>query len=70
MNSDDDCLEDDDSIHLRWIADGCETLVEVAATLRSYAAWLLDLDSEGWVLRFPLDNGQGLIYQKDDILVD
>jgi len=53
-----------DIIHIKYIADGCETIKEVSAVLRGYADELDALDDKGFVLVEPIDNSHGELVKK------
>ena len=46
-----------DSAHVKWTADGAETLDEAAAMLEAFAAWLRGREADGWQLTQPVDGG-------------
>lgn len=48
-------------IHIKWIADECPTLTDVALRLRSYADYVEDLERRGWQLSEPVDNSHGFV---------
>lgn len=55
-----DLLDDEDFpefVHLKWIADGVETLTEVAENLRAFADLLQSYERAGWQLTEPVDGG-------------
>jgi hypothetical protein len=54
-----------ESVCVKWVADGAETLTEASLMLRDFAAWLLELELAGWQLVDPVDGGHGLIVNLD-----
>lgn len=54
-----------ESVCVKWVADEAETLTEASLTLRDFAAWLVELELDGWQLVDPVDGGHGLIVNED-----
>ena len=55
----------DETIRAKWSMDGAATLVEAAAKLRDYAAWLEELKRDGWELTGPVMDDYGFIVNID-----
>ena len=53
------------SIRAKWIMDGATTLEEAAKMLRGFANYLERMGREGWLLRNPIDDDWGFIYNPD-----
>lgn len=54
-----------ESICVKWVADEAESLSEASLMLREFAAWLLELELDGWQLVDPVDGGHGLMVNED-----
>ncbi len=54
-----------ETVCVRWAADEARTLSEASGMLRELAAWLADLEAEGWQLVEPIDGGHGHLVNRD-----
>lgn len=57
-------LEDSKIVRAKWAMDDATTLSEAAAKVEAFAAYLRDLESEGWQLIGPVEDDYGFIKQK------
>lgn len=67
---DDDLDEGDEdfpleSVRAKWSMDGAKTLSEAAQKLRGHAAWLQELERDGWQPIEPVDDDWGHIANTD-----
>lgn len=61
MNNTEPLASPGDSFHIKWVADGAQTLEEAAERLEGLTTWIRCLHLAGWSLAEPVDGGNGFL---------